>query len=98
MPIGMYRPKMSKEEAEKFFNKKATPESNMPPKEFMKKEIIQPVKNTVRRFGRIIKSGAKSLIQPSIDYNKAQKAKDDAYREEGEDLMMGREKYKGSMK
>ncbi len=62
---------MSKEQAEKFFNKKASPESYMEPKEFLKKKVVEPVKNygknvaggarivggAVRRFGRSISSG-----------------------------------------
>ena len=35
----MYRPKMSKEQAEKLFNRKADPDASLSPKEFMKKKM-----------------------------------------------------------
>lgn len=46
---------MNKKEAEKFFNKKASPDSFLTPQAFIKKKVTDPIKN----YGRNVKGGAR---------------------------------------
>lgn len=61
----------------------------------MHKNIIKAMDpgKVLGKIGNGIKKGINSLVQPTIDYNKAQKDQDDKWRKEGEDMMNGREKY-----
>ena len=46
---------MEKNDAEKFFGRKATTDSYLTPKAFINKKVVQPVKN----YGRNVVGGAK---------------------------------------
>lgn len=50
---------MKKEEAEKFFGRKASPDSSLRSREFINKKVVQPVKN----YGRNVAGGAKIVTE-----------------------------------
>lgn len=65
----------------------------------MGKNIVKAMDpgNVAGLVGRGIKGAVKSLAAPTIKYNKFLKERDDKWRQEGEDMMNGRERYVPSL-
>jgi len=106
---------MTKEQAEKFFKRKANPDASLTPKAFMKKKmndmvmskgmgkvldskiaqkVMVPVGNKViSGTKKVVKFLDKQFVEPSRRRAKWEKERDDRWREEGEDMKAGRERY-----
>lgn len=52
------------------------------------------IKSNVRRFGRVIKSGVKSLLTPLRNYNIEKQKLNNERQQDLEDMMAGRERVK----
>jgi len=53
------------------------------------KEMAKKLKGGGKKIGKFLD---KHLVQPSRDHKKQQKMQDDKWRQEGEDMMAGRER------
>jgi len=49
---------MTKSEAERFFKRKASADSNLPPRKFLEKKLGEAMKS-ISNYGRNVKGGAK---------------------------------------
>lgn len=83
MPIGIYRPQMTVEQAEKFFKRKASPDASLSPKEFMKKKF----KNKFKKVIDVLTSPIKKEFEMQENQNKI-------WEQEGKQL---NESFSGTM-
>lgn len=90
---------MKKPEAEKFFGRKSSPDSNLGTKEFLNKKVVTPVKN----YGKNVVGGAKivgrkvvdTLAAPLVKEFKMQEEADKINKEKGKKL---NQEYSGRVK